>query len=64
MFAQDKIGRHVVFKLSKTSCVEYKVYKMFADDPSLFEVDNFPGVLPVLDFIPWGSQHCLIVLPR
>jgi hypothetical protein len=62
--AQDANGRHVVLKLSKARSAECTVYEMLAQDRTLLDVNDFPGVLPPIELLPWGSDHIVIVLPR
>ncbi|KAH7890135.1 hypothetical protein F5I97DRAFT_1850396 [Phlebopus sp. FC_14] len=66
VFAQDSQRRHVAFKLTKESSVEYEAYRRLSKEECLYGPDpaEFGCVMPPLDFIDLGEGWWFVVMPR
>jgi len=58
--AQDSESRHIVIKVLLSDSEEYRVLKFLHQEK---ELQEFQGVIPVLDMVPFGAFH-FAVLPR
>ncbi len=63
MYAQDSEHRPVVLKLLRNNCPEHRVFKIILDKQASYPMKRIPGIVPVLDVIPFG-EHWLAVMPR
>jgi len=59
--AQDSELRHVVIKVLLSDSEEFRVLNSLHQDKDL--IQEFQGVIPVLDMLPFGVFH-FAVLPR
>ncbi len=63
MFAQDKEERHVAIKLVRSGSEESRILHLLFDAQKLRDERMIPGILPILDMLPFGG-HWLAIMPR